>query len=42
MTGRKYHYNPLPVIAFGADAPHRLIHEPGNLPSFFCGVKKFP
>ena len=33
---------PLPVIAFGADAPHRLIHEPGNLPSFFCGVKKFP
>lgn len=42
VTGRKYHYNPLPVIAFGADAPHRLIHEPGNLSSFFCGVKKFP
>lgn len=42
VTGRKYHYNPLPVIAFGTDAPHRLIHEPGNLPSFFCGVKKFP
>lgn len=40
VTGRKYHYNPLSVIALDADAPHRLIHEPGNLPSFLLRCKE--
>ena len=40
VTGRKYHYNPLPVIAFGADAPHRPTQKVVWLIGFADGRRK--